>query len=787
MANMPAVKAADVATHSYIAASPNPVGRNQQVLVSAWVLPLQPYATDVFHNMTVTITIPGGGTETRGPLTSSTVGATFFSYIPTVLGDYTFSLHYPGETFASTGDAYLASDSPVFTLTVQAEPVQGYPGAQIPTDYWTRPIYAQNREWASIAGDWLQRGYNETGKSFDAAFGYNPYSQAPRSAHIMWTKPLAIGGTVGGTMGPTSYYSGLSYQPYLTPPVIMGGRLYYNIHTSFFGGASAPGFACVDLRTGEELWRNTAGMITCGWEYNVVSGNQMGVVGPYLWNLGSTYTMYDANTGEEMTKFANAQTGTVVMDPTHNGEMHVYVLNGAAGWLAMWNSTKAFEANFMLMDFVPPFSTGQNTWAPNSGTYEWSTGIEWNRTDLSIVSHYDPNYAFAGGIVYPSLTGATGNVLIAYVGFAAIVYYEIGYSMIDGEELWVAQRDTHTSGVWISMGEGKYLRFFLDTRTHRCYDAATGEQLWISEPMDAPWGTFSSQYGTVANGKFYYGGYDGHEYCFNMTNGKILWKFSSGNAGAETPYGSYPFWNGPIIADNVILVGTGEHSPTQPLIRGERLFAIDGTTGKGIWNITGLMVVQAIADGYLVAYNAYDNQIYVFGKGPSATTVSAPSAVIAEGSSVLIQGSVTDQSSGQRGTPLVSKDSMGGWMAFLHMQQTCPSDVKGVPVMLYAIRSNGTQISIGTATSDQYGNYATTWTPPSSDTYKILALFPGDESYGTSWAETALGVGPAPEEPEPEPVVIPDYTAVFAGLAAAVVVVAILVIYDIMSVRKLRK
>jgi hypothetical protein len=66
-------------------------------------------------------------------------------------------------------------------------------------------------------------------------------------------------------------------------------------------------------------------------------------------------------------------------------------------------------------------------------------------------------------------------------------------------------------------------------------------------------------------------------------------------------------------------------------------------------------------------------------------------------------------------------------------------------------------------------------------------LFPGDESYGTSWAETALGVGPAPVEPEPEPVVFPDYTAVFAGFGAAVAIIAILVVFDIISVRKLKK
>jgi hypothetical protein len=96
-------------------------------------------------------------------------------------------------------------------------------------------------------------------------------------------------------------------------------------------------------------------------------------------------------------------------------------------------------------------------------------------------------------------------------------------------------------------------------------------------------------------------------------------------------------------------------------------------------------------------------------------------------------------------------------------------------------------ITIGTVTSDTSG-FKYEWTPPDEDLYTITASFAGDESYGSSWSYTGLSVGPTPPaEPEPEPVVIPDYTAVFAGIIAAVVVVGILVVFDIMSVRKLRK
>jgi hypothetical protein len=51
-----------------------------------------------------------------------------------------------------------------------------------------------------------------------------------------------------------------------------------------------------------------------------------------------------------------------------------------------------------------------------------------------------------------------------------------------------------------------------------------------------------------------------------------------------------------------------------------------------------------------------------------------------------------------------------------------------------------------------------------------------------------LGAGPAIEAPaKPEPEEAPAYTAIDLAIIAAVVVVAILVLYDIISVRRLRK
>ena len=127
--------------------------------------------------------------------------------------------------------------------------------------------------------------------------------------HVMWTKELTLGGLTGGDFGSYSYYGGHAYEPKLAPPIIMNGRLYYKIYQSGFSGAQGSigtGFVCVDLRTGEELFRNTEGIISHGQLYNFVSANQMGPIG-YLWDINAfAYQMYDAFTGDNLMTFAEA-------------------------------------------------------------------------------------------------------------------------------------------------------------------------------------------------------------------------------------------------------------------------------------------------------------------------------------------------------------------------------------------------------------------------------------------------------------------------------------------------
>jgi len=778
----------DIQTAAFLSVVPSPIGVGQSTLVSLMLQPIPPTATDTFTGMSVTITRPDGTTETKGPFESSPIGSTTISYTPTQIGTYTFQFKYAGQTFAfGGGRTYLPANSPTTELTVQEDPVSDYQEAPLPTDYWTRPINAQNRNWYSIGGNWLFRTGVANGRTFGDISGYNPYSPAPMAPHVMWTKELTLGGLTGGDFGSYSYYGGHAYEPKLSPPIIMNGRLYYKIYQSGFSGAQGSigtGFVCVDLRTGEELFRNTEGIISHGQLYNFVSANQMGPIG-YLWDLNAfAYQMYDAFTGDNLMTFANAPPfppGPVIYG--NDGTLYVYYLS--PGSFQLWNSTKDFTA----AGFVQPQASGLVQFRPASGIYNWSTGIEWT-VPVPIRQALDIGYPFAGGFaafLFPTIS-ESDDVIVAYGGGVTNSPLHVGYSLSTGKELWAFDRredpggESRTYPVFSASGDGVYTQFEPTTMTWLGYDINTGQRKWISDPMDYPFGQYiaNSNGGIIVDGIFYVADMQGTMHAIDADTGKEIWKFNSGNSGSETPYGSWPMGSGPIIADGVVYTGIGEHSPTNPLMRGGNLFALDAETGEEIWRMNGWISVCGIADGYLVGYNLYDNRIYTIGKGPSATTVSAPKTSITLGQSVVVEGTVNDQSMGALDTAAISDEDMGEWMAYMYQQQGIPAEVKGVTVSVDTIDPNGNFVNIGTATSEMSGVFAFVYTPQIPGLHKIIATFAGSESYGSSYAETFMNVDPAPQPtavPDPTPAPMTDTYVVGTGIAViAAIAVAVLLI-----------
>jgi hypothetical protein len=158
----------------------------------------------------------------------------------------------------------------------------------------------------------------------------------------------------------------------------------------------------------------------------------------------------------------------------------------------------------------------------------------------------------------------------------------------------------------------------------------------------------------------------------------------------------------------------------------------------------------------------------------------------------MITGTVTDQSPGARdsnrqlrfpdGVPVVSDESMSGWMEYLYMQKPMPMDAVGVEVVLETFDPNGNFYEIGRVTSDTDGNYALMWEPEVPGQYMVLASFLGSESYWGSHASAYVGVVETeiPSTPPPDATPAPMTDTYLAGstiaIIAAIAVVAFLLL-----------
>jgi hypothetical protein len=311
------------------------------------------------------------------------------------------------------------------------------------------------------------------------------------------------------------------------------------------------------------------------------------------------------------------------------------------------------------------------------------------------------------------------------------------------------------------------------------------------------WALFSWETDFVADNIVYNWGFDGMVHAFDTATGRNIFNFDAGNAGSLNPYGVNALYQGILIADGKLFAQTGDHgNGAQPLYQGEWLYAMDKNTGKSLWNMSGWFNQPAIADGIMLTQNLYDNQIYAFGKGPTAMTVEAPLTAIATGTSMVIQGTVTDQSPGAKGTAAISDQFMSQWMAYQYEQQRLPStfpcDEAGVQVTVTATSPSGSTTTIGTVNSDSSGNFAISWTPSTTGMYIITAAFSGTNSYYGSNAETHVVVGTVSSGVTPSvtatpPPASPPGTTPASTLyviAAAIIIIVILIVAAIALQRR---
>ncbi|MGD6850981.1 MAG: hypothetical protein ACQCN6_02845 [Candidatus Bathyarchaeia archaeon] len=770
------------ATYPFIEAIPNPAGVGQRVIVRFGILQALANTFLGWKNITVTVVKPDNHTETLGPFTTDSTGGSTTIYIPDQIGTYKLTTNFPEQpmpsdifdsergAFIPEGTIMKASTSETINLVVNENAGPAYPEQPLPAEYWTRPIDAQLINWATVSGNWVARPANNVAL-------YNEY--APQTPHVLWTTPLVYGGLAGGLYGdnllPAGSPTGDAYEGKFPNSVVIHGVLYYNVAGAPMGGSTETnGIKAVDLHTGKELWFRNNTFLSFGQTFSFHGFNYDGTFA-YLWDTSSTpgtWTAYDPFSGEWSYSMTNVPSGTQVYGP--NGEILIYVIDYAHGWMALWNSTacgqQAAQGGYAVGADLGSWGriVHKHTWnASDPHSYSWNVTIPMGLTasssfgastlkvqsDRIVGIFYNQTLVRTWGI---SLDPSSRGQLLFDKSWTPPAEWLSGFNTLH----YAGATDQAENGV-IAVWDKELTRFYGFSTMDGSYLWTTGGEYW----SDAyGWGNVEHTW-YFAYDHLYSVGVGGIVYAYNLHTGATDWTYNMTDPYGEPVTGNN--WWGwiELIANGMIYVGTTEHSANQPLPRGGPFICLNATDGTEIFRVNGMMRATrwggnaVMGDSIIAGMDTYDQQVWAIGKGPSMTTVTAGPKSTMMGSSIVIEGTVLDMSPGTSsdnlalrfpsGVPAVSDASMGDWMLYVYKQFARPSNATGVDVTFSVIDGNGNFREIGHTTSDANGYYSFSWVPDISGNYIVYANFAGSNSYWPSYAETSFAVDEPASTPLP--------------------------------------
>jgi hypothetical protein len=843
-------------TYAIADAIPNPIGLGQSTLLKCGISEAAASASLGWSGITITVETPDGRTETLGPFKTDSTGSTYTTYTPSMVGNYTITTNVPNQTIAQrflpsergvwieAGTVLLASSKTAVLEVLEERPQQVYPGHALPSEYWSRPIDPQLREWASISGNWVERPFNSFVKYQE---------NAPETPHILWNTPYEMGGLSGGYFDgenqiPAAAYAGDAYEGRFSASVVINGVLYYNTAGSgTYSTVGIPGIQAIDLHTGEKLWFLNNTVLSFGQTMFYPSYNVNGIWN-YLWSVsGSNYTAYDPTDGSFAFQFYGVPSGFRTWGP--NGEILIYQVNYANGWMALWNSSLAGLQNAIIG--TPSYGswtfgvTGLNANGVSTANPTNSLGQQVNSAyptvrclNGSLDKCYSWNVTIPKGLTISSSFGSTGRVVEdrlvgVFYNQTMVRVWALPINDITAtrnatintqsvttlfDKTWNPPSEwkdgfntIHWTGVSNYVedpvyGEGVLAVWDKELTTHYGFSIVDGSYLWATESeiyLDMyGWGNAEHTW-YFAYGKLYSVGVGGILYAYDLATGETVWTYELTDPYAE-PITGENWWGWiDLIAAGKIYIGTLEHSANNPIPRGGPFACVNATDGSEIFRINGLMRETrwggnpVMGDSIIAGFDTYDLQIYAMGKGPSQTTVVQPTSSIDSGKSMIIQGSVTDVSPGTatsklalrfpNGVAAVSDASQSQWMMYVYKQFECPTNVTGVPLTVSVIDANGNYRTIGTTTSDATGHYSFAWQPDIAGAYQVYVTFAGSKAYYGSSAVTTFVADEPVATATPQPTQAPSAADLYFLPAIIGVIVAILVVGAVLALLVTKK
>ena len=649
----------DIPTFPHIYAATDPIGVGQQAYVYMWLCPT--YADTAvnndyrFHNYKLVITSPTGKvTEQNFATCEDTTSNQGTSFVPDEVGVYTLKFEFPGQYVDDyshrsnsqySGDHYMAG-SATTTLTVQEEEIQLIPYPPLPTEYWTRPIFGTNNAWWVITSNWLGSGMpgyaTSTGPNL---LCFSGQSVGSLTSHIMWTKSIGQpGGVVGGELAVPgeTFFEGTAYSQRYTNPIIIAGMLVYK--EPFETTGTAGDTVCVDLSTGEEIWRSsTVPTFSFGYVQDMNNPDFHGARSAYLCTSRFSQ-IWDAATGQNVANTTGVPRGTIWIGPDGEQMQYIFYNNGTNQnpdyYLCLWNSSRWWNPAAMAQRrfltetttttgntssttyvngeeviTLTPYSTRTTTVPANKAyMYEWldsttqNVSISWRngQTGSPAIRAALPGdlLLFMNGS-YPSSNAPSGNSPYTY--FAVNVNASKG---IVGSVLWWSTVQPYEDPVYgnitstnLAAGmsfagatESGFAEAIRATQQIRFFNIRDGKVVKLGDPqpaLDFYGSTSSGALNTVAAfDRLYAGAYAGVTYCYDMKTGDLLWTYGNGGpgnttySGFEVP-GHYPTFvnaiGGHDLSDGVVYTITTEHTFETPIYKGATTRAINASDGTEIY------------------------------------------------------------------------------------------------------------------------------------------------------------------------------------------------------------
>jgi outer membrane protein assembly factor BamB len=672
------------------------------------------------------------------------------------------------------------------------------------TDWWS---ISSNWLGSGIVGYGSMPGPNEqmfSGESVGPKTSHIVWTKPLQSGGVAGGNNFEVQGN--------SFFEGSAYNQRFVNPIILDGKLYY-INPVSFTGASSGSTDCVDLRTGQLIWSRTdIPALSFGLIWDHEDPNQHGVYPPLLFTSNFARA-FDAYTGTPLFNVTGVPGGSSVRGPNGEVLKYVFINTGTSTnpnyVLGQWNSTKLWNyvanpynptasllspsiinQSGVMITTIPIPVTGTTGTPPSGPTVQVPYGstliVNASVADLASPQNrydylYPVNWRNTMASAPSILTVFPGEMLLMRNGsypalnaYNPYTYFAVNLNASKGDIgsiRWMKNIDppadkniTTVTYAGASLEANAFAESYRQTSQFVGYSLSTGAKIWGPSEAQGPMDYYGSQGpGTLADqvayGRIYSSAYSGILYAYDMKTGEVVFTYGNGgpgnstNSGFEVP-GPYPtFVNA--IGDGVVYLITSEHTVQGPIYKGALMRAVNATDGTELWTLSNdnnefAASSFGIADGFLTTFNAYDNQIYSVGRGPSATTVQAGPKVSTFGQNIVIEGTVTDTSAGTKqneqaarfphGVPVAADAVMGDWMGYIYQQKPLPTNFQGVEVSIDVVDANGNYRNVGSATTDASGAYHLVWQPDIPGTYTVIASFKGSNGYWPSYQETAFDV-----------------------------------------------